>query len=53
MEGGGLRMERDEEEFAHPYFRRGHDDKLELIKRKVTYSFIKLYCSRHVFIMIN
>ncbi|XP_018027828.1 uncharacterized protein LOC108683062 isoform X2 [Hyalella azteca] len=36
MEGGGLRLDRDEMEFAHPYFVRGEEHNLELIKRKMS-----------------
>ena len=36
VEAGGLRGERDEVEFAHPYFERGQDHLLEQIKRKVS-----------------
>ena len=38
VEAGGLRGERDEVEFAHPYFERGQDHLLEQIKRKVSLS---------------
>ncbi|KAF2345736.1 Heat shock factor (HSF)-type DNA-binding, partial [Trinorchestia longiramus] len=36
MDGGGLRPEKDEMEFAHPYFVRGQENSLELIKRKMS-----------------
>ena len=36
VEAGGLRGERDEVEFAHPYFERGQDHLLDQIKRKVS-----------------
>ncbi len=35
MEQGGLKLEKDEMEFAHPFFLRGNEESLELIKRKV------------------
>lgn len=38
IEQGGLRLDRDEMEFAHPYFLQGREDLLELIKRKVIIS---------------
>ena len=36
VEAGGLRGERDEVEFAHPYFERGQEHLLDQIKRKVS-----------------
>jgi len=36
VEAGGLRGERDEVEFAHPFFERAQDHLLEQIKRKVS-----------------
>ena len=36
VEVGGLRAEREEVEFAHPYFERGQEHLLEQIKRKVS-----------------
>ena len=38
VEAGGLRGERDEVEFAHPFFERGQDHLLDQIKRKVSLS---------------
>ena len=35
LEGGSLRIDKDEMEFAHPYFIKGNEIGLELIKRKV------------------
>lgn len=35
-DSGGLRLERDEMEFAHPHFLRGQEALIENIKRKVT-----------------
>ena len=35
VEQGGLRLDRDEMEFAHAYFMQGNEDALEYIKRKV------------------
>ena len=35
LENGGMKIERDDIEFAHPYFIRGREDLLEHIKRKV------------------
>ena len=35
MEQGGLKVERDDVEFQHQFFVRGHEELLERIKRKV------------------
>jgi len=35
VEQGGLKVDKDEMEFAHPYFLKGHESSLDLIKRKV------------------
>lgn len=35
VEQGALKMEKDEMEFQHMYFLKGHEYLLELIKRKV------------------
>lgn len=35
VEQGGLRVDKDEMEFAHPFFLKGQEASLELIKRKV------------------
>lgn len=35
-QGGLVKPERDDTEFQHPYFIRGHENLLENIKRKVT-----------------
>jgi hypothetical protein len=35
IEGGGLKVEKDEMEFAHHFFMMGHPYLLEHIKRKV------------------
>ncbi|XP_021962785.1 heat shock factor protein 1 isoform X2 [Folsomia candida] len=35
VEQGGLKLEKDEMEFAHPFFLRGNEASLELIKRKI------------------
>lgn len=35
-QGGLVKPERDDTEFQHPYFIRGHEHLLENIKRKVT-----------------
>lgn len=35
IEGGGLKVEKDETEFAHQFFMMGHPYLLEHIKRKV------------------
>lgn len=35
VEQGGLRVDKDEMEFAHPFFLKGQESSLELIKRKV------------------
>jgi len=36
VDSGGLKAEKDEQEFAHPYFLRGQEHLLEHIKRKVS-----------------
>jgi len=35
VEQGGLKVDKDEMEFAHPFFLKGQETSLELIKRKV------------------
>lgn len=35
IDNGGLRFEKDEMEFTHPYFQKGHPYLLEHIKRKI------------------
>lgn len=35
IDNGGLKFERDEMEFSHPYFQKGHPYLLEHIKRKI------------------
>ncbi|CAL8100967.1 unnamed protein product [Orchesella dallaii] len=35
VEQGGLRVDKDEMEFAHPFFLKGQETSLELIKRKI------------------
>lgn len=35
IDNGGLRFEKDEMEFSHPYFQKGHPYLLEHIKRKI------------------
>ena len=37
VEAGGLKIEKEDLEFQHPYFIRDHPELLELIKRKVTF----------------
>lgn len=44
VEQGGLKLEKDEMEFAHPFFLRGNEASLELIKRKVTVLFSIILC---------
>lgn len=36
LDGGGLKFDRDEMEFSHPYFQRDHPYLLEHIKRKIS-----------------
>ena len=38
VDSGGLKLDKDEMEFAHPYFLRGHDYLLDHIKRKIPMS---------------
>lgn len=35
IDNGGLKFDRDEMEFSHPYFQKGHPYLLEHIKRKI------------------
>ena len=42
IESGGLKTERDDIEFSHPYFIRGQENLLEFIKRKVGPLFTKI-----------
>lgn len=42
VEQGGLRLDRDEMEFAHAFFVQGNEDALEYIKRKVSEGFYTL-----------
>ena len=44
VEHGGLRVEKDEMEFAHPFFLQGNEGSLELIKRKVGSPIVQSYC---------
>ena len=46
LEQGGLKADKDDLEFAHPYFLRGREDLLELIKRKVNIAFHELNIKR-------
>lgn len=43
LEQGSLKPEKDALEFAHPYFIRGREELLELIKRKVRHFILLLY----------
>lgn len=47
LESGGLRPDRDEMEFAHPYFVQGEEANLEFIKRKVSW-----FCSFDLFVFL-
>ena len=38
VDSGGLKLDKDEMEFAHPYFLRGHEYLLDHIKRKIPIS---------------
>ena len=45
VEQGGLRTDKDEMEFAHPFFLRGSESTLELIKRKVNVRVRVMMCN--------